>query len=163
MLTIAGHCRPAELQRHEHQQENRQTFTHIFSSVAAIDFPNAASTGAPLMFSGTSSDTPPTKIFKVHRVGQNPLREFLHRKIKRSAQVDAFNVGGCNTVHFQFFSKSGGNSTNNQQLSFTAIATHFQFFSRSGGNCLVNLDVALWSTQPASQWPPPHDGLSAGM
>ena len=39
VLAIAGHCRPAKLQRHEHQQKNCQPFTHKVNSVAAIDFP----------------------------------------------------------------------------------------------------------------------------
>jgi len=38
VLAIARHCRPAELQRHEHQQKNCQPFTHMVNSVAAIDF-----------------------------------------------------------------------------------------------------------------------------
>ena len=37
VLAIAGHCRPAKLQRHEHQQKNCQPFTHELNSVAAID------------------------------------------------------------------------------------------------------------------------------
>ncbi|MBH2008177.1 MAG: hypothetical protein I8H71_00620 [Xanthomonadaceae bacterium] len=37
VLAIAGHCRPAKLQRHEHQQKNCQPFTHELNSVTAID------------------------------------------------------------------------------------------------------------------------------
>ena len=39
VLAIAGCSRPAKLKRHEYQQKDRQPFTHLGNSVAAIDFP----------------------------------------------------------------------------------------------------------------------------
>ncbi len=37
MLAIAGRCRPTELERHEHQQNDGQPFAHKVNSVAATD------------------------------------------------------------------------------------------------------------------------------
>ena len=37
MLAIAGRCRPTELERQEHQQNDGQPFAHEMNSVAATD------------------------------------------------------------------------------------------------------------------------------